>query len=1083
MYHQQRPVGNGPAGKKGQAVEMSIRRIGGPGRWALAGLLAVATLAGPARAQYFGQNKVQYRDHVWNSISADHFVVYFDKGSDSLAMRTLDLAEKTQAVFSKRLGHQLSKKIPIILYASQQDFQQTNITPDLIEGSTGGFTEALRDRVVVPFSGSYEDFRHVLVHELTHAFQFDIFYNSPGTSLLSGQGLFQVPLWFAEGMAEYFSLGWEPNAEMYVRDGTITGYLPPLDWAGGYLVYKMGQQAIQYLIERYGEDRFRDVMHRARQMHNFERAFQRTYGMTPQRFDQQWRDMLQKKYWPTVAQLEHPESFARRLTDHRTDESVLNFWPSVSPQGDRIAYFSDRRQYTDVYLMSAFDGRVLRRLVRGERSMQFEAIPLLRTSITWSPDGQRLALVASSQGRDRVYVIDANSGNVLKRLDLPCNELSYPAWSPVSDSIVVLGLTQGRSDLWLVNADNGQSSRLTDDTWDEKEPTWSPDGKRIAFASDRSAPVVLEPEPHVGVNSRYGIWEIDVATRAVRLIIDTAGEDHAPAWSPDGRKLAFITDRSGGPNLTLYDTEDSTVTQLTALTGGVLSLSWSRQNDRLAFAAFDRGGYDIFSVQQPLGVDPVLKRLRQRAPASVVSVDEARKAPPPDPSPLTVPERGALAAAGPDSVIAPDTTRSLAGGGRHAGGGRPPVSAVQFEPPAWNGGGFPAPPTPVADPDTVQRHEPERTPLVEHGGPFALSDSVLGQAPSPYKWHLAPEAVQVGAIAASTYGFAGSTQVLFTDFLGDHSLYFAGDVFSNSLQDANALLVYSVLPRRLDWNVGAFHFKNYYQSNVTSLGEGLGTAKLFSERSFGGLVGWSYPFSRFRRGEFQFTQMFVEEQFFQDLPDGSLVPTNKEYRSVASPSVSLIGDHTLFGSSGPVNGSRWNLTYAQSIAWFPNALDYHTVTYDYRRYEDLTHGYSFASRLLTGVSGGRNPQVFRIGGYNTLRGWPDFTLLGTRLAMGSLELRFPFIQDLGVIGPLPIGHLGVRGALFTDFGSVWYGDTTPRFSQVVNGRWQLRDPFVSFGTGIRAWLLGMPMKLDVAWATNMQIVQRPKWYFSIGPEF
>jgi hypothetical protein len=77
---------------------------------------------------------------------------------------------------------------------------------------------------------------------------------------------------------------------MYCRDGTLTGYLPPLEWSGGYLVYKMGQMAIAELIEKHGEERFRDMLRRMRQMRSFERAFQRTYGQSPGRFDDQWRE-------------------------------------------------------------------------------------------------------------------------------------------------------------------------------------------------------------------------------------------------------------------------------------------------------------------------------------------------------------------------------------------------------------------------------------------------------------------------------------------------------------------------------------------------------------------------------------------------------------------------------------------------------------------------------------------------------------------------------------------------------------------------------------------------------------------------
>jgi Tol biopolymer transport system component len=1055
--------------------------------WRWSRSLALVTLcalafAAPVHAQYFGQNKIQYTEHIWRSISSDHFEVYFDEGADSLAMRTLDLAEKTQSVFSHRFGHKLSKRIPIILYASHHDFSETNITPDLIDGSTGGFTEALRDRVVVPFTGSYEDFRHVLVHELVHAFQFDMFYNVPGVSLLSGQGLFQVPLWFAEGMAEYFSLGVEPVAEMYCRDGTLTGYLPPLEWSGGYLVYKMGQMAIAELIEKHGEERFRDMLRRMRQMRSFERAFQRTYGQSPGRFDDQWREeTLRKRYWPTLAKLDHPDAFAKRLTDHRRDESALNWWPSVSPQGDRVAYFSDRKQYTDVYLMSAYDGRIIRRVVRGERNVNFEAFPLLRTSIAWSPDGERMAFVAGSRGRDWLYIVDANDGKVLNKLTAPCEELSYPAWSPVSDSIVVLGLQNGRSDLWLLNARTGQSQRLTYDAWDEKEPTWSPDGRHITFASDRLAPVVLRPEPPGDGFGRYGLYDYDIATGKLELLLDTSGHDHAPAWSPDGRRLVFITDRSGTANLAMFDTADKSITQLTDLTGGVQSVSWSRQNDRLVFSAFDRGGWDIFAVQEPLTLDPVVARLKRNAPEAVLSLEEARRAPDNghgEPSPS-----GALAASWPDSTSVPDTT---AGPSTRREGRAPPKPVFQpvaSEPPPWEGGGFPMPAVPTHDLADSSAAPDSLAILKDLGGAFALSDTVLGQPPAPYHWRLAPEAVQLGAVAASNVGFAGSAQFLFSDFLGDHSLYIAGDLFTNALSETNILALYNVLPRRLDWSVGVFHFKNYFQSTVTSLGENLGNEELFSERSFGGLVGWTWPFDRFRRVEFQYTQKFVEEIFFVERLNGAVQPINREYRSASTPTIGLTGDHALWGASGPVNGSRWNITYATGLPLFLKSLIYHTVTVDTRRYQDMGRGYSFATRVMAGASTGRDEQFFRLGGYSTLRGFPDFELVGTNFALTNIELRYPFIEQLGLIGPLPLGNLRLRGASFVDFGTVFSSPTKPRLWELDERGRHLTDPYFSFGTGVRGWMLGLPMKLDVAWRSDLDKISQPRWHFSIGPEF
>lgn len=1051
--------------------------------WAVValGLMLVGALANPARAQYFGQNKIQYEMFDWKSIRSDHFEVYYYAGSDSLAMRTLDLAEKTNAIFSKRLQHSLSRRIPIILYASHNAFSQTNTISDLIDGSTGGFTEPLRDRVVVPFAGSYEDFRHVLVHELTHAFQFDILYNGTGVSLLSGQGFFQMPLWFAEGMAEYYSLGIDANSEMWCRDGAIAGYVPPLPYMGGYPVYKFGQMAIGYLNTKYGEERFRDLIKRTRQMRNFDRAFERTYGLTIEKFDEQWRESLRKTYWPVVARREHPEIYGRRLTDHRRDESNINISPAVSPQGDRIVYFSDRKQYTDIYIMSAFDGHVLRRVIRGERNVQFENWPLFQTSIAWSPDGDRLALIAQSAGHDRLYVVDSRSGRVLKSFLLPCDALSYPAWSPVADSVIVSGLKNGRSDLYLVDVKSGSIDRLTNDAWDEKETAWTPDGRSIAFASDRLAPVVLQAEPYAKGYGRYGIFAMDLATRSVTKLIDTAGEDHNPAWSPDGRKLAFLSDRNGAANIYLYEPAAGNVTQLTDVLGGISSLSWSRENDRMVFSAFDRAGYDVFAVQEPLASDSVVARLRRRSPEAVLTLDQAGIAAPRDTLETLV--RGALAGSVPDSVTRPDT--SLVAGRHRPEGPRGPLPPVAGEPMSWNGNStMPSGPRMdmPAPPDTGAGL-PVRHPLVENGGPFALPDSVLGQAPSPYHWRLGAESANGGFAAASGFGFIGSTSLVFSDFLGDRNLFVATDVFPGSLEETNALAIYSYLPRRWDWSAGLFHFKNYFQSRVTTLGEQLGSVQLFSERSFGGLGQVSYPFDRFRRFDLELTQMFVERTFYQDDGFGGLVKSGHEYRSVSSPSVSLVGDNSLSGYYGPVNGSRYDITYSPSLPLFSNALAYQTTTLDFRRYWDLTHGYTFAFRTLDAGSWGRDPQAFRVGGFSTLRGFPDFDLIGSRVALVNVELRYPFIQQLGLVGPVPIGNFNLKGAIFSDAGVVWNEGDRLRLTSVDNGVRHLDSPYLSFGTGVRSFLLFALFKLDVAWHTDLHQVSQPRWHFSIGPEF
>src|SRR5688572_17447325 len=407
----------------------------------VAAVLALALPAGDAGAQGFGKNKVQYRTFQWNVISSPHFDVYYYAGGESLAVKILDLAEKANIKLTRDMGHVLSKKVPIILYISHNDFAQTNVTTDFLDEGTGGFTELLQTRVVLPFTGSYEEFRHVVVHELVHAFMFDMLYANGLPSFVTAQSIVSVPLWFAEGMAEWLSLRWESNADMFMRDGTIADYLPPLPYGGGYLVYKEGQAAMRFMEERYGPERLKDILAKLKFHRNFDRAFEMAMGTTVKKFDEDFRSWLRKIYWPSVAERDGPEEFARRLTDHRNDRSNINMAGAVSPLGDRVAYISDRRNYTDINIMSSLDGKVLKRVVRGNATRQFESVPSFRSSLSWSRDGKRLAFVAETQARDVIYVVDADrTDRVVRKHRLDFDAVSYPTFSPIDERIAFAGV-------------------------------------------------------------------------------------------------------------------------------------------------------------------------------------------------------------------------------------------------------------------------------------------------------------------------------------------------------------------------------------------------------------------------------------------------------------------------------------------------------------------------------------------------------------------------------------------------------------------------------------------------------------------
>ncbi len=1064
-------------------LDARVGAVHGARRAFLPCLVAAALLGSaisPAPAQ-FGQNKVQYRDRTWSVVKTEHFELYFRDGLRETAVDAGRMAERAYDRLSAMLDHRPEGPIPIVLYGSQTEFQQTNVIPDFLGEGTGGFTEYTKRRVALPLTGSYGDFDHVLTHELVHAFMLDIFAGGRERSLL-GTGRYDPPLWLAEGMAEYLSIGEvDPLTEMWLRDGALQGYLTSiaqLERTYDIRIYRYGQALVAYLGATYGDEALGRILKRLPHDRSVDRALEEVVGLRLKKLSEDWTEAVRRQYLPQIRDHQKPEEFSFRLTDARQVSAGLNCTPALAPDGALMAYISDRSLYNDLYVASALTGEIQQRLVKSERRADFESLRFFRSSMDWSPDGGSLVFVTQRGGRDELAVMDPRSGQLRRRIEVPLDGVLSPSFSPDGEWITFAGLTGGRSDLYRVRVEGDRLERLTEDRYLVQEPRYSPDGKKIVFVSDRG----VEADFDNLIFSEPRLAFYDLAARKVEVLPAQAGTNISPHFFPDGRHLLFVSDRSGIPNLWIRDlttSEDRRITDILSGISGVTetspTASLSRTGNRVVFSAFSRGTWDLFAIKDPLslwdegtrwdGPYPVTYQagtgfetsagLPAAVEADSTAVVEAEPPEAPPAEVAAVVEEGApdrfdrldslLAAI--DSIAPPP--------------GRGPRRVV-VPPPRMPGPADTSAPTlAVANVIAENRTLPD-------SGAFVIDR---------YRTRFSADYVAANGFFAGNVGVAAQSLLQFSDMLGDQVLVVGASVYG-SLSDADLLFEYYNLRRRVTWGVSAFQYRNDYYIYAASSDD-----EFISQIYRGASLMLQRPFNRFRRLEGSLDVLSVSEEvyrqsFYSGRYDERI--SRRENLLYLAPGAALVFDNAIWGSTGPISGGRSR--YGGEIAL--GDLNFHNVMFDLRRYLNLRQRYVLAARAIGAVSRGEDPQYFGLGGPYTLRGYPYGEFRGTRAALLNVELRYPLIEYLSLGFPLPLTLGGVRGALFFDAGAAWSEDETFRPFRVTDGILRAESVRASYGVSAGLNVGFTVLRWDLAWRTNLaRTLGQPRGYLSLGLDF
>src|SRR3954465_4183508 len=399
--------------------------------------LLLLCLVGPglAQAQYFGRNRVQYSSFDFKIIQTEHFDVYYYERERVAAMDAARMAERAYARPSKGPNHEFRAGKPIILYASHTDFQQTNALGEAPSEGTGGVTDFQRNRAVMPFTGSYAELEHVLQHEMVHQFQYDTWSRGRSGAGLATIIAINPPLWFAEGMAEYLSLGpINPETAMWLLDASLEGSLPTIEQMTldpyKYFPYRFGHALWSYIGERWGDEAVGAIL-KGTLGGGVEGAFRRTIGLSLDQLSNQWRDAVQKKYLPEIGARTKARAVANALLTEKRSEGTLHLAPALSSDGSQVAYFSEKDFYfVDMYLANGTTGKVKRRILKSGVSSNYETYRFINSQANWSPDGKYLAFAAKRGSRDDIVIVDVARNREVKRIQLKLSGVTTPPWSP-----------------------------------------------------------------------------------------------------------------------------------------------------------------------------------------------------------------------------------------------------------------------------------------------------------------------------------------------------------------------------------------------------------------------------------------------------------------------------------------------------------------------------------------------------------------------------------------------------------------------------------------------------------------------------
>lgn len=563
------------------------------------------------------QDEFYHPELTWRTIETEHFFVHYHEGAERTARVVAKIAEEVYQPITSLYDHKPDQKVSFVIkdyddYSNGAAYFYDNIV------------EIWATAMDFDLRGTHNWLRNVVTHEFTHIVQIqtamkfgrrfpsvyfqwlgyeaerrpDVLYGYPNTIVSYPISGFNVPAWFAEGVAQYNIPDlaydfWDTHRDMILRMYALDGNM--LSWnemavfgktsLGNESSYNAGFAFVKYIAERYGIEKLREISRNLSSLTELtiDGAIERAVGKDGEALYNEWVSFLRDDYAARTASVKNKIVAGTTIGD----VGFGNFYPTFSPDGRRLAYVSNKE--ADYFALSSIY------LYDLQTKQEKKLIDGVRSTLSWSPDSKNIYYTKTTR-RNKfwsdlhdVYVYNLEQEEETRLThSLRANA---PAASPDGNSIAYVAGKDGTLNIFVMDSDGKNHRQLTTFSAGEQvyNPKWSPDGKNIVF--------------DYSVRDGRDIASVSVESGTVKFFFQEESDDRNPVFAPDGNRILFASDRTGIFNIYEYNMQSGETRQVTNVLGGAFMPTVNSQGS-LAYALYTSKGYKIALLDHYRPLDP-----------------------------------------------------------------------------------------------------------------------------------------------------------------------------------------------------------------------------------------------------------------------------------------------------------------------------------------------------------------------------------------------------------------------------------------------------------------------------------------------